>query len=104
MFTLAFASSCKKEAPAQKDLTIGFIYVGAEGDFGYNQAHAEGAEEVAKLPGVKIREEENVPETVVVQKTMESMITLDGAKHHLPHLVRLLRSAHSRRGARSIPM
>ena len=31
MFTLASASSCKKEAPAQKDLTIGFIYVGAKG-------------------------------------------------------------------------
>ena len=34
---------------------------------------------MAKLPGVKVREEENVPETVAVQKTMESMISLDGA-------------------------
>ena len=31
------------------------------------------------MPGVKIIEEENVPETVDVQKTMESMIELDGA-------------------------
>jgi simple sugar transport system substrate-binding protein len=31
------------------------------------------------MPGVKIREEEMVPETVAVQKTMESMIHLDGA-------------------------
>ena len=31
------------------------------------------------MPGVKVREEENVPETVAVQKTMESMINLDGA-------------------------
>ena len=28
---------------------------------------------------MKIREEENVPETAAVQKTMESMINLDGA-------------------------
>jgi simple sugar transport system substrate-binding protein len=39
---------------------------------------------VAKLRGVKIREEENVPETDAVQKTMESMIGLDGAKLLFP--------------------
>src|SRR6185503_9455665 len=33
---------------------------------------------------VKIREEENVAETVAVQKTMESMISLDGAKLLFP--------------------
>ena len=33
---------------------------------------------------MKIREEENVPETVDVQKTMESMIDLDGAKLLFP--------------------
>lgn len=59
--------------------TIGFIYVGARDDYGYNQAHAEGAAAVKKLPGVKVVEEESVPETVAVQKTMESMINLDGA-------------------------
>ena len=26
-----------------KNVTVGFIYVGPRGDFGYNQAHAEGA-------------------------------------------------------------
>jgi basic membrane protein A and related proteins len=66
-------------APAEKPFTIGFIYVGPKDDWGYNQAHAEGAAAVSKLPGVKVREEENVPETVAVQKTMESMIGLDGA-------------------------
>src|SRR5262245_39830082 len=60
-------------------LTIGFVYVGPKTDYGYNQAHAQGAAALAKLPGVKIREEEMVPETVAVQKTMESMINLDGA-------------------------
>jgi basic membrane protein A len=65
--------------PAASTLTVGFVYVGAKGDYGYNQAHAEGAAALAKLPGVKILEEENVAETVAVQKTMESMATLDGA-------------------------
>ena len=73
-------------APAAEDkpFTVGFIYVGPKDDWGYNQAHAEGAAAVAKLPGVKVREEENVPETVAVQKTMESMIGLDGASLVFP--------------------
>jgi len=60
-------------------LTVGFIYVGPRDDFGYNQAHAQGAAAVATLPGVTMVEEENVQETVAVQKSMESMINLDGA-------------------------
>jgi simple sugar transport system substrate-binding protein len=64
---------------AAPPLTIGFVYVGPKTDYGYNQAHAQGAAALAKLPGVKIREEEMVPETMAVQKTMESMINLDGA-------------------------
>jgi basic membrane protein A len=64
---------------AAKDLTVGFVYVGPRDDYGYNQAHAEGAAAVKKMPGVKVREEENVAETLNVQKTMESMINLDGA-------------------------
>ncbi len=59
--------------------TIGFIYVGPRDDYGYNQAHAEGAAVVKGIAGVTVVEEENVPETVDVQKTMESMINLDGA-------------------------
>jgi simple sugar transport system substrate-binding protein len=61
------------------DITVGIIYVGPRDDFGYNQAHAVGAAELKKVPGVKVVEEENVPETIAVQKTMESMINLDGA-------------------------
>jgi len=60
-------------------LTVGFIYVGPKDDYGYNQAHAEGAAIVKKMAGVKVVEEENVPETVDVEKTMASMINLDGA-------------------------
>jgi basic membrane protein A len=69
---------------ADKGLTVGFIYVGPKDDYGYNQAHAEGAKAVAAVAGVKVREEEKVPETVDVQKTMESMINLDGAKLLFP--------------------
>lgn len=66
-------------ALAQKALSVGFIYVGPKDDFGYNQAHAEAAAEVKKLAGVKVVEEENVPETQAVQKTMQGMIAQDGA-------------------------
>ncbi|MCW7541208.1 BMP family ABC transporter substrate-binding protein [Aquabacterium sp. A7-Y] len=64
---------------AQKTLSVGFIYVGPKDDFGYNQAHAQAAAEAKKMPGVKVVEEENVPETTAVQKTMQGMIAQDGA-------------------------
>jgi basic membrane protein A and related proteins len=80
----ASAAAGAETAAPEKLLTVGFIYVGPKDDYGYNQAHHEGALAVAKLPGVKIREEEKVPETLDVQKTMESMINLDGAKLVFP--------------------
>ncbi len=64
---------------AQKPLTVGVIYVGPRDDFGYNQAHAQAAAELKKMPGVKVVEEENVPETAAVQKSMTGMISQDGA-------------------------
>jgi basic membrane protein A len=74
------APLASKESAAKSDaLTVGFVYVGPRDDFGYNQSHAEGAKSLASLPGVKILEEEKVPETIDVQKTLESMINLDGA-------------------------
>ena len=60
------------------------IYVGPRDDFGYNQAQAQAAAEIKKLPGVKVVEEENVPETTAVQKTMTGMIAQDGAKLLFP--------------------
>jgi basic membrane protein A len=66
--------------PAQaKELVVGFIYVGPKDDYGYNQAHAEGAAALKGMPGLRITEEERVPETDDVEKTMQSMIELDGA-------------------------
>lgn len=66
-------------ANAQAPISVGFIYVGPKDDFGYNQAHAEAVAEIKKLPGIKAVEEENVPETTAVQKTMQGMISQDGA-------------------------
>ncbi|NTV86777.1 MAG: BMP family ABC transporter substrate-binding protein [Burkholderiaceae bacterium] len=71
-------------AQAQKPLTVGVIYVGPRDDFGYNQAQAQAAAEVKKMPGVKVVEEENVPETAAVQKTMTGMISQDGASVLFP--------------------
>jgi simple sugar transport system substrate-binding protein len=71
-------------ALAQKPLTVGVIYVGPRDDYGYNQAHAMTAAELKKLPGIKVVEEENVPETAAVQKTMTGMIAQDGAKLLFP--------------------
>ena len=93
---LATVSPIQK-ALAAGDLTVGFIYVGPRDDYGYNQAHAEGAAAVKKMAGVKVVEEERVPETIAVQKTMESMINLDGAKllfptsfgYYDPHILKM---------------
>ncbi|MDF1854604.1 BMP family ABC transporter substrate-binding protein [Pseudooceanicola sp.] len=68
-----------RPAMAADNLTVGFIYVGPKDDFGYNQAHAEGAAAVKAMAGVTVLEEENVPESQDVQNTMESMINFDGA-------------------------
>jgi basic membrane protein A len=72
---MGFAS----RAFAAKDLTVGIVYVGARDDFGWNQAHAVAIKSLKEVPGVKVVEEENVPETDAVSKSMESMINLDGA-------------------------
>lgn len=74
------ASGMLRAAVAAEPLAIGIVYVGPRGDFGWNQAHAVGAAALKALPDVTVVEEENVPETEAVEKTMESMITLDNAK------------------------
>jgi simple sugar transport system substrate-binding protein len=73
------ASALPLSAFAQTPMTVGFIYVGPRDDYGYNQAHAESAAALKKVPGIKVVEEENVPETQAVQKSMQGMIAQDGA-------------------------
>src|SRR5262249_41497889 len=72
--TTAVATSVPVRRAFAADTVIGFVYVGPHDDFGYNQSHAQGAAAVKKMAGVKVLEEENVPEDVAVAKTMESMI------------------------------
>jgi simple sugar transport system substrate-binding protein len=82
---------------AQAPITVGVIYVGPRDDFGYNQAHAQAAAMMKKMPGVKVVEEEKVPETIAVQKSMEAMIAQDKASiifatsfgYFDPHMIRL---------------
>src|SRR5690349_23879864 len=65
-------------ASAANEVIVGALYVGPKTDYGWNQAHAEGVATLKKA-GVKVVEEERVPETVQVAKSMESMIKLDKA-------------------------
>ena len=71
-------------ASAANPITVGFIYGATRDDFGWNQAHAVAASKIAKLPGVTLVEQENVPETVEVDKVMEGMILQDGCKVVFP--------------------
>jgi simple sugar transport system substrate-binding protein len=94
---LAVGTALPLRQAAAADTTVGFIYVGSRDDYGYNQAHAAGAAALKKLPGIKVVEEEKVPETDAVEKTMESMINLDGATllfptsfgYYNPHMIKM---------------
>jgi len=68
-----------RAARASDKLVVGVIYVGPRDDYGYNQAQAQAAAAIKKMPGVSVVEQEKVPETTDVQKTMGSMIEQDGA-------------------------
>jgi simple sugar transport system substrate-binding protein len=80
----ALGAALRPRLARAEELVVGFIYVGPKDDYGYNQAHAEAAALVKKMPGVKVLEEERVPETDDVQKTIESMIELDRASLMFP--------------------
>lgn len=78
------AASGGAEGGGGQPLVVGFIYVGPKDDYGYNQAHAEGAAAMAQVAGIKLIEEASVPETTAVLETMRSMIEIDGAKALFP--------------------
>src|SRR3981081_209765 len=61
-----------------KKLVVGVIYVGPRDDYGYNQAQAQAAAAIKKLPGITVIEQEKVPETSDVQKVMASMVEQAG--------------------------
>src|SRR5262245_30628354 len=86
-----------RRADAADKLVVGVIYVGPRDDYGYNQAQAQAAAAIKKMPGVAVVEQEKVPETTDVQKTMGSMIEQDGATllfptsfgYFDPHILRM---------------
>jgi basic membrane protein A and related proteins len=87
-----------RPARAAKPMTVGFVYVGPRNDFGWNQSHWVAARKVAQLEAVKVIEQENVPETIEVEKVMEGMIRHDGARvvfatsfGYWPHVLKLAR-------------
>ena len=82
--SLALPGALRQALAQSAPITVGAIYVGPRDDFGYNQAHAEGVAQLKKMAGVKVLEEENVPETQAVQKSMQGMISQDGAKLLFP--------------------
>src|ERR1700751_12446 len=81
---LTLGSGLGGRSAAAADTTIGFIYVGSRDDYGYNQAHAQGAAALKKLSGLKGVEEEKGPETDAVEKKIESMVKRDGASLLFP--------------------
>jgi basic membrane protein A and related proteins len=90
----SFAGS---RAFAADKLVVGVIYVGPRDDYGYNQAQAQAAAAIKTMPGVTVVEQEKVPETNDVQKTMGAMIEQDGATllfptsfgYFDPHILRM---------------
>ncbi len=64
---------------ANRELVVGYIYVGPRDDLGYNQSHAIAARKLSLIPGVKLIEQERVPESEAVARAMEAMIVQDQA-------------------------
>jgi len=75
------SSSSSTTAPSAtgKPLTVGFIYVGTKDDYGYNQAMADGAAAVKKMPNVTVVEQEKVHETTDCEQAMSTMIDQEDA-------------------------
>jgi basic membrane protein A len=67
-------------AQDKSSLTVGAIYVGSVNDYGYNRAMKDGLDEMKRnIPGLKLIEAENVPESAESERVMEGMIQ-QGAK------------------------
>jgi len=65
-------------------LIIGAVYVGSVNDYGYNRSFHDALAQVARdLPGVKVIEAENVPESAAAESVLENMIQ-QGAKLVVP--------------------
>src|SRR4051794_7288289 len=82
--TTAVSSSTAAGAAGTGGKAVGFIFVGAKDDYGYNQAAYIGSQGVEKaFPNLKVLRSENVPETAEAERVMEEMIR-NGAKIIFP--------------------
>jgi len=73
---IALALCLSRPVAADKPrLVIGAIYVGSVNDYGYNRSFHDALAQVARdLPGVKLLEAENVPESAEAERVLEGMI------------------------------
>ena len=59
-------------AYADSKLTVGAIYVGSTNNYGYNRSMHDGLMAMKDaIPGVKVLEAENVPETAEAERIMK---------------------------------
>jgi basic membrane protein A and related proteins len=81
-FAALWATLAADPASAQDKppLTVGAIYVGSVNDYGYNRSMKDGLDVMKRnIPGLKLIEAENVPETAESERIMEGMVQ-QGAK------------------------
>lgn len=73
---LLTVAACGTDAtPTREMTTVGFVFVGARDDLGYNQVAWEGSESLARaFPDVEVLRVENVPETDAATKAFEDLI------------------------------
>ena len=84
----ALVLACALVSPAAlgqpPGLIIGAMYVGSVNDYGFNRSFHDALTQVSKdLPGVKLIEAENVPESAAAESVLENMIQ-QGAKLVVP--------------------
>lgn len=80
LLATACSSGRDQAGSSLRDAKIGFIFIGARDDLGYNQATWTGADAVARaFPNHPVLRQENVPETTAAERALESMIR-DGAR------------------------
>lgn len=69
------ACASTSSPPPPPPPVIGFVFVGAHDDLGYNQAAWQGSESLARaFPDLKILRVENVPETGAAKTAMEGLV------------------------------
>jgi simple sugar transport system substrate-binding protein len=68
------------EESASHDLVVAFVYSGPREDDGFNAAQAAGEAAVARVAGVRVIHEDNVPEGSSAVNALEKVVVLGGAK------------------------